>query len=400
VFESCRVRDDSVASRSAPEGHVWEITRAGPFKSSPGDWQHFGGSEFIDLSEGLGGGRPVWITGYSLQLLGADGTPLGSPPLHIHHARVYYPDDREVGGETVQAGAQKEYELFPWKLFHLHGWSGDSQCKDAEGGAECLIDSLPAGFGQKLQSEKSRLPLRHIILDVREDGLEDMEYYVEVGVRWTREPQASLTRYDARRPGTGTFGTYHISEQSATMGWGASPAPRSGRVMYMWPHGHWEFVDSLMVFAASPEQLGLAGGAGPLDYSNFGPLDDAVELEKVGYSIGKAQAYLLENLARSQRLCGFHGNCTHAPRLMCAFMDEHREPLVGGEQGGGPRRGPQWDRQAHRSTDCESLFVNEGDIVTQVMFHPRAQDREANLQHNYFVFYFLDSDEGTADGSP
>eukprot|EP00873_Tetraselmis_striata_P040442 jgi/Tetstr1/460706/TSEL_005893.t1 len=397
VFEACHVRDDNMVSRSALESNFWEITRAGPFKSSPGDRHDFGANGFIDLSKRLGGGLPIWITGSTLQLLGADGAPLGSPPLHNHHTQMFFPDKWGIKAPIRQARTQAEYELFPWNLVFQSSWAGDTQCKEAEGGVDCLIFSLPAGFGQKLHSENSSLPLRQMILDVREDGLEDMEFYVEVGERWTRKPQTSLMHYNVLSPGNGLFHTYPISEQSTAMNFGASLAPRSGRVMYVWPHGHWEFVDSLMVFAASPEQLGLAGGSGPLDFSNLGA-HYAVELEKVGYSIEEAQAYLLENLARSQRLCRFHGNCTSEPQLMCAFMDKHREPPVKGEQG--LRLGPEWDRQAHHSTDCESIFVNKGDMITQVMFHPRAQDGGVNIQHNLFLFYFLDSDEEIVEGTP
>jgi len=58
----------------------------------------------------------------------------------------------------------------------------------------------------------------------------------------------------------------------------------------------------------------------------------------------------------------------------------------------------EWDRMVERATDCDLVFLNKGDVVTQVMFHPRAESRERNLAHNSLVAYFLEAGDHDARG--
>eukprot|EP00873_Tetraselmis_striata_P023511 jgi/Tetstr1/443775/TSEL_031763.t1 len=169
-----------------------------------------------------------------------------------------------------------------------------------------------------------------MILDFRPKGSEVMEFYIELGFRWTRKAQ-----------------------------------------------------------------LGLVGGSGPLDLSNWGRAEEPLELEKIGYSIGEAQAYLLKNLAKSQRACSFHGNCSNTPQLMCAFMEQGREQPV--QEAQGQMNGIEWDRYGERVEDCTSVFLNRGDVITQVMFHRRAEDRERNLAHFKFNMLFLEAGNHDAE---
>eukprot|EP00873_Tetraselmis_striata_P011784 jgi/Tetstr1/432048/TSEL_021520.t1 len=316
VFEKCQVRADS----SALEGNFWRIARIGPFKSSGGDWNSF---KSLDL-------RPS--------------------------------SSWNVTQETRHGVARGNWQRANQVI--VDEWGGDRQCSDAEGGTDCFMKTFPVGFGLGPIAPRSRgIALDFITVDVRPDGAEEMEYYAELSLRWTRKTQVPLRYMMSRLVGSDRYQTYHLSEQSATMSWGASQMPHSARLAHMRGHAHREFYDSMMIFAASPEQLGLVGGSSPLDLSNWAHGNETLELEKAGYSIGGAQAYLLGNLAKSQRACSFHGNCTNTPQLMCAFMEQGREPLA--QEGQGLRKGLQWDRNGEHAIDCDPVFINKGDVITQ-----------------------------------
>jgi len=358
VFEKCQVRADS----SALEGNFWRIARIGPFKSSGGDWNSFKSLDVGDLSEDLAEGLPFWLTGLSMQVITADGTPVPSPPLHMHHIQLRPSSSWNVTQETRHGVARGNWQRANQVI--VDEWGGDRQCSDAEGGTDCFMKTFPVGFGLGPIAPRSRgIALDFITVDVRPDGAEEMEYYAELSLRWTRKTQVPLRYMMSRLVGSDRYQTYHLSEQSTTMSWGASQMPHSARLAHMRGHAHREFYDSMMIFAASPEQLGLVGGSSPLDLSNWAHGNETLELEKAGYSIGGAQAYLLGNLAKSQRACSFHGNCTNTPQLMCAFMEQGREPLA--QEGQGLRKGLQWDRNGEHAIDCDPVFINKGDVITQ-----------------------------------
>eukprot|EP00873_Tetraselmis_striata_P025232 jgi/Tetstr1/445496/TSEL_033272.t1 len=198
----------------------WRIVRVGPFQTASGDWNNFNSFDIGNFSKELAQGSPLWLTGLSLQIITADGTPLPSPPLHLHHAQLTPSSTWNVTHETRHGVAS-----YTWQRRHgivvLNEWAGDTQCKEAEGGVDCLMLTFPDGFGVgPIAPRSGGLALDFITVDVRPEGSEDLEFYVEL----------------------------------ARAGW----------------------------------------GSGPLDLSNWRGAE-VVELEKVGYSIGGAQAYLLKN---------------------------------------------------------------------------------------------------------
>mmetsp|Transcript_8080 Transcript_8080/g.20752 ORF Transcript_8080/g.20752 Transcript_8080/m.20752 type:complete len:577 (+) Transcript_8080:361-2091(+) len=389
VFDTCDLRADSLDQ----EGNSWRIVRLGPFTSYGGDTNHFNTLDIGDFSEELAQGSPLWLTGHSLQILSADETPLPSPPMHLHHA-VLRPCSSLNVTQEIRDGVARE-EWHQKNTLNFKAWAGDAQCQDAEGGMDCFMETSPDGFGNPVAPRHGCLALDSMILDFRPKGSEVMEFYIELGFRWTRKAQVSLRLIDIFRSGATIYGTYPLSEQSTTMNWGAYHVPHSGRPVHMHIHAHREFYHSTLVFAASPEQLGLVGGSGPLDLSNWGRAEEPLELEKVGYSIGEAQAYLLKNLAKSQRACSFHGNCSNTPQLMCAFMEQGREQPV--QEAQGHMNGIEWDRYGERVEDCTSVFLHRGDVITQVMFHRRAEDRERNLAHFKFKMLFLEAGNHDAE---
>lgn len=84
VYDSSQVPSDS------EDLGPWRIVRVGPFNTSSGDWNDFQSLDIGTFSEDLAQGSPYfWLTGFSLQIIAADGTPLPSPPLHhLHHATL------------------------------------------------------------------------------------------------------------------------------------------------------------------------------------------------------------------------------------------------------------------------------------------------------------------------
>lgn len=94
-----RAGNDEVGS--ALEGNSWEAVRVGPLKSSGGDWHTYQSLDIGDLAQELAEGLPFWLTGTSMQLMSPDGTPVPSPPLHLHHSQLKPSSSCTVTQETT-----------------------------------------------------------------------------------------------------------------------------------------------------------------------------------------------------------------------------------------------------------------------------------------------------------
>ena len=73
--------------------------------------------------------RGRWLTGGALWGVGADGTPLGYPPLRLHHVYLTDPD-----------------RLFWMLQRELLGVTSDVLCADARG-VHCALKRTPHGTG-------------------------------------------------------------------------------------------------------------------------------------------------------------------------------------------------------------------------------------------------------------
>lgn len=106
---------------------------------------------------------PLWLTGKSLEFILPNGTMLGSPPVHIHHIHITHntmwkrkpaityrtgEDDLTWWEQPVERAGEMWGKKSHSVWFEGHG---DAQCRDAEGGTECLMETFPEGFGMQVQ---------------------------------------------------------------------------------------------------------------------------------------------------------------------------------------------------------------------------------------------------------
>lgn len=196
--------------------------------------------------------------------------------------------------------------------------------------------------------------------------------------------QKALQRMQILRQGNSRFLTYRCSETSESMNWVAMAVPHSGRIMYAYQHAHKEYYHSQYLFAATPQQLGLAEMYNPKDWPDAP--EYAYELEPHGSSINKATAQLFERLQQAQRECQSDAKCTREPQLLCAWRDPGREPPEAGQP---PRRGAEWDRAGTYSKDCRPLYLVKGQVLTQVSWELPAAYHQGGTVFEKLFYIFL-----------
>jgi hypothetical protein len=144
--------DISLCEIKQSDGSYWRIQEVGPFTSTGGyDFWQFGWKDVFGLSEILKEhphGIMVDAT-FSAAVL-PDGTPLGLPPIHIHHIHV-----------GPQIGVKAKEPSVPFLAMEQHG---DYECRDTEGGTRCLFEKTADGYGKVIREP---LDLEGELNDVR-----------------------------------------------------------------------------------------------------------------------------------------------------------------------------------------------------------------------------------------
>merc|ERR1719160_1782416 len=76
-------------------------------------------------------------------------------------------------------------------LDRIHEQHGDYQCKESEGGLQCLIEGLPGGYAKLVDGP---LSVDGEMNDVRAPNSPEIEWYVLVGARWIPNDESVLAR--------------------------------------------------------------------------------------------------------------------------------------------------------------------------------------------------------------
>ena len=106
--------------QDSDDGTEWRTQRVGPFVSRGGEaWMQFGWASILDLDSV----PDLRLGQIFLGPTDEAGEPIGFPPLHIHHWHVVPAWARDVSSSMHTVVAQAH---------------GDSQCRQAQGGARCL----------------------------------------------------------------------------------------------------------------------------------------------------------------------------------------------------------------------------------------------------------------------
>lgn len=163
--QSVRVRECTIRDK-LDNGTVWLIQRVGPFHSVGGDMTHFISWEDPGhVGKRLQVDDRLCLNAYVARAVDEAGTPVGYPPIHMHHAHLN-PDGNPYlwafsfnMKQVIRAALAISY-LNPWRPLsamveggrvladkRIDQMHGDMQCPDDMGGMNCTIHRLPSPYG-------------------------------------------------------------------------------------------------------------------------------------------------------------------------------------------------------------------------------------------------------------
>uniref|UniRef100_A0A7S3LPI7 Uncharacterized protein n=1 Tax=Aplanochytrium stocchinoi TaxID=215587 RepID=A0A7S3LPI7_9STRA len=131
-------------------------------------------------------GSTMYVVGTFFGVVHRDGIVIDYPPLHIHHAHIhpYKQMDKRIHVESMPFQGIEHHVMI-----QTHG---DGECKSELGGADCNLHQLPVGQGYRVVNSTG-FNLNYEINDVRPEGSDPMEYFVDIVVMWTPKKRIETT---------------------------------------------------------------------------------------------------------------------------------------------------------------------------------------------------------------
>ena len=234
-------------------GTEWRTQRVGPFVSRGGEaWMQFGWASILDLDSV----PDLRLGQIFLGPTDEAGEPIGFPPLHIHHWHVVPAWARDVSSSMHTVVAQAH---------------GDSQCRQAQGGARCLLQSPPEGRDLgPVSLGGGEYDTDGDIIDVRPAGSPPLTFYIEIAAQLlpgsAAAPLQLLSngnpfRFDAT---TQSFAQLYFlpaaeppTPPEPHVLWFSSRFLGTGKYLSAYLHSHQEWMEEVLVVAAPPEDMGL-----------------------------------------------------------------------------------------------------------------------------------------------
>jgi hypothetical protein len=175
----------SAPHRSRP-GVTVAIERVGPFRSR-GDysWTSAMSQNLHDVAalRSVFAGRNVSVVGGMIAPVHANGTAIGYPPLHIHHAHLIPFGSWAERVQRLRHTDNDHHDI----MVQAHG---DSECVSEEGGIACNLVELPEGRAFSVSDARSGLVVDWDINDQRAAGSEPLTWYVDHVVMYRVEDAA------------------------------------------------------------------------------------------------------------------------------------------------------------------------------------------------------------------
>lgn len=162
------------------------IERIGPFAGTGGyDWSV--PQELLDVGmlKDRMNGKNWTLVGGMVAPITPNGTIIGYPPIHIHHAHIFPIGNAKERGKKIHGSFGDHHDV----VWQAHG---DSQCLEEEGGVACLLKELDEGHGFVVQNSTSGISANFELNDVRPKGSPPMEYWFEITMLHT--PKAPETK--------------------------------------------------------------------------------------------------------------------------------------------------------------------------------------------------------------
>jgi hypothetical protein len=341
-----------------PNGSTLLIDRVA-VTSHPGSWVTYHWLDVGLTSQYV----PASVTRAFTGAVDSNGDVIGYPPLEMHHLHV---------------GPDLKSTL----LFQSHT---DTQCTAEDGGTDCLLWSIPDGYG--LHFDKL-LNTFGTIADVRPHG-PPLQFYIEVGIVLTTQDvgaiaESSITNpYLARNFITHGTDTYIHDAALTSLMWFSAEIPNAGSFIMNPCHSHWDWTSELLVFKARPSQLGLTHAP------SLQPVHPWVEidLERAGYSVNQVRALLFGSLAEAQHT--LHGRAK--PGFVGACSPLWEDDKI---------NATSVHFKLPRSPMLPNFHVDKGDVLTVVAFHHPINDKAARAgmvrMHSVFGGALVRDDGGTS----
>lgn len=234
------------------DGSFYRVQRLGPFTSTGGyDYWQVGWMDAWRLSEVLPQ-HPQGImvsSAFSAPVL-ADGSPIGFPPIHIHHIHI---------GPTSMVASKAKGNSLPILVVEQHG---DYECTQSDGGLDCLFERTPDGYAKSVNYE---LSLEGELNDVRPAGSEPMTWWYQVVLHYRPKPSGlrPMSQFFIVGPGPATdeqlstVSAFPVPTEGSSVYWYTGRMPSGGSLLRNKLHSHNTLFDRAFFFHASPQQLGL-----------------------------------------------------------------------------------------------------------------------------------------------
>jgi hypothetical protein len=389
---------------STRPGATVSVERVGPFTGRGGmDWTSTGYMDVAGLQSELAG-RSVSLVGGMLAPVHANGTVIGYPPLHIHHAHLYPFGNEKERHARIAGSFRDDHDV----VFQSHG---DSECLAELGGVACLYRELPEGQGHLLADDHSGLSTDWEVNDVRAAGSAPLPWYFDiVVVHHEGAPRLHNVTYRGLNNPCSfadkcTYSVPYDAAQGSLSWYNVSHGPRLGAgYMTRWQvHTHHTLADALFLFH---------GPAG----TRFALEDALLRWRTQPLPLGcggEPGAPALHDLQQAKE--ALHA---HTARLGAALVCEMTRPSLRFDCPEGAPACVRHDKAA-RLNCLERLRIAEGDELLVVAFNlpkpefapprgsqaflaqnPFAKNTYAGLQHSIFRADFVADSDGAGDGPP
>jgi hypothetical protein len=278
--------------------------------------------------------------------------------------------------KCIQSGG-KQGCYDPTRVFEHHG---DYQCLHEDGGLDCLLETVPDGYGKLLTHP---LGIEGDINDVRASGSAPLEWYYELAIRWTPK-ESTLGRalkpmhfHNFAGPGSGDIRnqnsyifTYQCPTDHDSLFWYSGRMPYSGEMLRNKFHAHNKIFKEALFFAASPEELGLTRENGLLPVQPFLTVD--VKGTEFGTLEGVKQ-FVLKQLDKAGEQFDARNGVGGAGKIdySTQFSRERPRAICQGVSTLEKVEGYFYDRK--EDTCCRPWHIEKGDVFTVLGFNKKLQ---------------------------
>jgi hypothetical protein len=270
----------------------------------------------------------------------------------------------------------------PRRVMEHHG---DYQCREEEGGLDCLSETVPDGYGKLVTTP---LQIEGDMNDVRACNSEPIEYYYQVAARWVpkvaKDGAVSTLKpmnfYNFIGPGvlyppdqSSLIATFPVPTGHASLYWYTGRMPHGGEMLRNKMHVHNKVFKEYMLIKATPAELGLTKENNLMPTKAYG----TVNINAAGYSsLAEVKAFVLKHLKSSQEHFDGYSDATleiiennyktddlHSrdrPEVICQSIQDLEEV-----------DGYYYDRKV--PTCCNPWHIKRDDIYTVVGLNPKLE---------------------------